>query len=162
MDVTEIEEGVLIRILEAIQERIDDGEADLDEDPFDSTNMEMLDNVCVYFGIALDDFVERSFFIKLYKDNPNFQTEPLKIPTLETYDVVHEEDVREIKTNYYNTRIDSYYPIDKDILYDLQSSGEYQYWDGNHFDTDYHDTNVTNDSIVEVTKLKRNENNKIN
>ena len=155
MDVTEIEEGVLIRILEAIQERIDDGEADLDEDPFDSTNMEMLDNVCVYFGIALDDFVERSFFIKLYKDNPNFQTEPLKIPTLETYDVVHEEDVREIKTNYYNTRIDSYYPIDKDILYDLQSSGEYQYWDGNHFDTDYHDTDVTNDRVVEVTKIKR-------
>ena len=162
MEVTEIEDGVLIRILEAIQERIDDGEADLDEDPFDSTNMEMLDNVCVYFGIALDDFVERSFFIKLYKDNPNFQTEPLKIPTLETYDVVHEEDVREIKTNYYNTRIDSYYPIDKDILYDLQSSGEYQYWDGNHFDTDYHDTDVTDDRVVEVTKLKRNENNKIN
>ena len=162
MEVTEIEDGVLIRILEAIQERIDDGEADLDEDPFDSTNMEMLDNVCVYFGIALDDFVERSFFIKLYKDNPNFQTEPLKIPTLETYDVVHEEDVREIKTNYYNTRIDSYYPIDKDILYELQSSGEYQYWDGNHFDTDYHDTDVTDDRVVEVTKLKRNENNKIN
>ena len=155
MDVTEIEDGVLIRILEAIQERIDDGEADLDEDPFDSSNMEMLDNVCVYFGIALDDFVERSFFIKLYKDNPNFQTEPLKIPTLETYDVVHEEDVREIKTNYYNTRIDSYYPIDKDILYDLQSNGEYQYWDGNHFDTDYHDRDVTNDSVVEVTKIKR-------
>ena len=162
MEVTEIEDGVLIRILEAIQERIDDGEADLDEDPFDSTNMEMLDNVCEYFGIALDDFVERSFFVKLYKDNPNFETEPLKRPTLETYDVVHEEDVREIKTNYYNTRIDSYYPIDKDILYDLQSSGEYQYWDGNHFDTDYHDTDVTDDRVVEVTKLKRNENNKIN
>jgi hypothetical protein len=162
MDVTEIEEGVLISILDAIQERIDDGEANLDEDPFHSTNMEMLDNVCVYFGIALDDFVERSFFIKLYKDNPNFQTEPLKIPTLETYDVVHEEDVREFKTNYYNTRIDSYYPIDKDILYDLQSNGEYSYWDGNHFDTDYHDTDVTDDRVVEVTKLKRNENNKIN
>jgi len=44
----------------------------------------------------------------------------------------------------------------------LQSNGEYQYWDGNHFDTDYHDTDVTNDSVVEVTKLKRNENNKIN
>ena len=155
MDVTEIEDGVLISILDAIQERIDDGEANLDEDPFDSSNMEMLDNVCVYFGIALDDFVERSFFIKLYKDNPNFQTEPLKIPTLETYDVVHEEDVREIKTNYYNTRIDSYYPIDKDILYELQSNGEYQYWDGNHFDTDYHDTDVTNDRVVEVTKIKR-------
>ncbi len=58
MDVTEIEDGVLIRILEAIQERIDDGEADLDEDPFDSTNMEMLDNVCEYFGMVLDDFVQ--------------------------------------------------------------------------------------------------------
>jgi len=104
MDVTELEDGVLIRILEAIQERIDDGEADLDEDPFDSTNMEMLDK---------------------------------------------------IKTNYYNTRIDSYYPIDKDILYDLQSNGEYQYWEGNRFDTDYHDTDVTNDSVVEVTKIKR-------
>ena len=79
MDVTVIEDGVLIRILEAIQERIDDGEADLDEDPFDSTNMEMLDNVCEYFGMVLDDFVERSFFVKLYKDNPNFQTEPLKM-----------------------------------------------------------------------------------
>lgn len=155
MELEKIPDQVLVRILEAIQERIDDGESDLDENPFDSTNMEMLDNVCVYFGIALDDFVERSFFIQLYKDNPNFETEPLKRPTLETYDVVHEEDVREIKTNYYNTRIDSYYPIDKNILYDLQSNGEYQYWEGNRFDADYHDTDVTNDSVVEVTKLKR-------
>lgn len=155
MDVTEIEDGVLIRILEAIQERIDDGEADLDEDPFDSTNMEMLDNVCQYFGIMLDDFVERSFFIKLYEDNPNFQTEPLKRPTLETYDVIHEEDVREFKTNYYSTRIDSYYPLDKGILYDLQSNNEYQYWEGNHFDSDYHDTDVTDDRVVEITKIKR-------
>jgi hypothetical protein len=155
MELEKIPNQVLVRILEAIQERIDDGEADLDEDPFDSTNMEMLDNVCEYFGIALDDFVERSFFVKLYKDNPNFETEPLKRPTLETYDVVHEEDVREFKTIYYNTRIDSYYPIDKDILYDLQTNGEYQYWEGNRFDTDYHDTDVTNDSVVEVTKIKR-------
>ena len=155
MELEKIPNQVLVRILEAIQERIDDGEADLDEDPFDSTNMEMLDNVCEYFGIALDDFVERSFFVKLYKDNPNFETEPLKRPTLETYDVVHEEDVREFKTNYYNTRIDSYYPIDKDILYDLQTNGEYEYWEGNRFDTDYHDTDVTNASVVEVTKIKR-------
>ena len=155
MELEKIPNQVLVRILEAIQERIDDGEADLDEDPFDSTNMEMLDNVCEYFGIALDDFVERSFFVKLYKDNPNFETEPLKRPTLETYDVVHEEDVREFKTNYYNTRIDSYYPIDKDILYDLQTNGEYQYWEVNLFDKDYHDTDVTNDSVVEVTKIKR-------
>ena len=155
MELEKIPNQVLVRILEAIQERIDDGEADLDEDPFDSTNMERLDNVCEYFGIALDDFVERSFFVKLYKDNPNFETEPLKRPTLETYDVVHEEDVREFKTIYYNTRIDSYYPIDKDILYDLQTNGEYQYWEGNRFDTDYHDTDVTNDSVVEVTKIKR-------
>ena len=61
MELEKIPNQVLVRILEAIQERIDDGEADLDEDPFDSTNMEMLDNVCEYFGIALDDFVERSF-----------------------------------------------------------------------------------------------------
>ena len=155
MDVTEIEDGVLISILDAIQERIDDGEADLDEDPFHFTNMEMLENVCQYFGITLNDFVDKSFFIKLYKDNPNFQTEPLKKPTLETYNVVHEEDVREFKTNYYNTRIDSYYPIDKDILYDLQSNGEYSYWDGNHFDTDYHDTDVSADRVIEITKVKR-------
>ena len=155
MEVTEIEEGVLISILDAIQERIDDGEANLDEDPFHSTNMEMLENVCMYFGITLNDFVDKSFFIKLYKDNPNFQTEPLKKPTLETYDVVHEEDVREYKTNYYNTRIDSYYPIDADIIYDLQLNGEYSYWDGNHFDTDYHDTDVTDDKVIEIKKVKR-------
>ena len=155
MELEKIPDQVLVRILEAIQERIDDGEADLDEYPFDSTSMEMLDNVCGYFGITLNDFVERSFFIKLYKDNPNFQTEPLKRPTIETYDVVHEEDVREFKTNYYNTRIDSYYPIDKDIIYDLQSSGEYSYWDGNHFDTDYHDTDITNERVESIEKVKR-------
>jgi len=91
MELENIPDQILVRILEAIQERIDDGEANLDEDPFHSTNMEMLENVCMYFGITLNDFVDKSFFIKLYKDNPNFQTEPLKKPTLETYDVVHEE-----------------------------------------------------------------------
>ena len=155
MDVTEIEDGVLIRILEAIQERIDDGEADLDEDPFDSTNMEMLENVCGYFGIKLNDFTEKSFFVKLYMDNPNFETEPLKRPTLETYDVIHSEDSREYVTRFYNTRIDSYYPLDKNIMYDLQANNEYNYWDGSHYDTDYNDTEVTDERVESIEKVKR-------
>jgi len=155
MDVTEIEDGVLIRILEAIQERIDEGEADFDNDPFDYTNMEMLENVCGYFGIELNDFTDKSFFVKLYEDNPNFETEPIKRPTLETYDVLHSESLREYKTQFYNTRMNSYYPLDKNIMYNLQASGEYEYWDGSHYDTDYHDTEVTDERVESIEKVKR-------
>jgi len=155
MELEKIPDQVLVRILEAIQERIDDGEANLDEDPFHSTNMEMLENVCGYFGIELNDFTDKSFFVKLYKDNPNFETEPIKRPTLETYDVLHSESLREYKTQFYNTRMNSYYPLDKNIMYDLQSSGEYEYWEGSHFDTDYHDTEVTEDRVESIEKVKR-------
>lgn len=155
MELEKIPDQVLVRILEAIQERIDEGEADFDDDLFDYTNMEMLESVCGYFGIKINDFTDKSFFVKLYMDNPNFETEPIKRPTLETYDVIHSESVREYRTNFYNTRMKSYYPLDNNIMYELQSSGEYEYWDGSHYDTDYHDTEVIEDKVESIEKVKR-------
>jgi hypothetical protein len=153
MGYTNLPDGVLIKLLEEIRERIDNGDGDMEE-PFSEYNSEMLEEVCRYFGIELNDFTDRSFFIQLYEENPNFETEPIKRPKLSVYDVVHAESVREYKTNYYNTRVDSYYPLNKDIIYDLQSQGEYSYWEGSHFDTDYHDSDVTEDEVVEIKRKK--------
>ena len=81
MGYTNLPDGVLIKLLEEIRERIDNGDGDMEE-PFGDTNAEMLEEVCRYFGIELNDFTERSFFIQLYKENPNFETEPIKRPKL--------------------------------------------------------------------------------
>ena len=155
MNYINLPDNILKLILKEMQNRQDEGDCDFDYEPFDVDCKQELNSICGYFGIELNDFTDKSFFVKLYKDNPNFETEPIKRPTLETYDVLHSESLREYKTQFYNTRMNSYYPLDKNIMYDLQSSGEYEYWEGSHFDTDYHDTEVTEDRVESIEKVKR-------
>ncbi len=44
---------------------------------------------------------------------------------------------------------------DKNIMYDLQANNEYNYWDGSHYDTDYNDTEVTDERVESIEKVKR-------
>ena len=84
MKIEKLPDGILLSILEEISDRIDDGEIDI-ENPFEQDNLNALDSLMSYFGVKNMQIPEYSFFLGLYKLNPNFQNEPLKRPELKTY-----------------------------------------------------------------------------
>ena len=153
MDYTNLPDNVLRLILKEMVIRQENEDCDFDYEPFNSECESELISICGYFGIELKNFTDRSFFIQLWNENPNFETESIFRPTLGKYDVIESEDVREYKTNYFRQQIESYYPVDSDMIYQLNENDEHHYWDGSFFDSDVHDSEVTSSEIYRIDKI---------
>ena len=153
MDYSTLPDNVLKMILQEMRKRQDDGDCDFDYEPFDVDCEQEINSICGYFGIELKNYTDRSFFIQLWNVNPDYETEPIVKPTLGKYEVVHSETERRYQTNYYSSIIDSYYPVDSDMLYQLNNTDEYYYYEGNNFDTDVHDSEITDDEIERIKKI---------
>jgi hypothetical protein len=155
MDYTKLPDNVLRLILKEMLNRQDDGNCDFDYEPFDVDCYDELNSICGYFGVELKDYTDRSYFIQLWNDNPDFETKPIVRPSLATYEVIHEETERVYRTNYYSNIIQSYYPVDNDMLYSLNNTDEFYYYEGSNFDTDVHDSEITDDAIQSIRKIEK-------
>ena len=155
MDYTKLPDNVLRLILKEMLNRQEEGDCDFDYEPFDVDCYEELNSICGYFGVELKDYTDRSYFIQLWNDNPDFETKPIVRPSLAKYEVIHEETERVYRTNYYSNIIQSYYPVDSDMLYSLNNNDEFYYYEGSNFDTDVHDSEITDDSIQSIRKIEK-------
>lgn len=143
---------VLISILEEVEEKVQDGEIDIDK-PFDSDNLNELDSLMEYFGIKNMDVPEYSYILSLYKLNPNFRDQPLEKPELKSYLVRHSESVREWKTYYYDNEVSSYLPIDKEEIYDLEYSEMFFYYEGRIVDENVDESEITDTDIDFIKQI---------
>ena len=78
---------------------------------------------------------------------------PLKRPELRTYRITH--TYQKIETNNYTYRTDmsSFIPLDKSMLEDLQSIGDYEPWDGELIDEDNVDADYSEDWIDDIEEI---------
>jgi hypothetical protein len=127
---------------------------DYDNDIFEPDVLSSFDSVLKYFGIELYNEEDYSYFIGLCRLNKNPEENIIR-PKLETYEVIHEEEVIEYKTNTYFTKINSYIPLNMDNVYSMCSNDLYYYYEGTLINEYNHDTENRDDSIVSVEKLKR-------
>jgi hypothetical protein len=112
------------------------------------------DSVLKYFGIELYNEEDYSYFIGLCRLNKNPEGNIIR-PKLETYEVIHEEEVIEYKTNTYFTKINSYIPLNRDNVYSMGSNDLYYYYEGQFINSDVYDSETRNDTIVSIEKLKK-------
>jgi hypothetical protein len=61
----------------------------------------------------------------------------------------------EYKTYNYSNRINSYIPLNRDNVYSMQTNDLYLYFDGNIIDEHTHDSEIRDDSVVSVKKVKK-------
>jgi hypothetical protein len=127
---------------------------DYDNDIFEPDVLSSFDSVLKYFGIELYNEEDYSYFIGLCRLNKNPEENIIR-PKLETYEVIHEEEVIEYKTNTYFTKINSYIPLNMDNVYSMGSNDLYYYYEGTLINEYNHDSEIRDDSIVSVEKLKR-------
>jgi hypothetical protein len=127
---------------------------DYDNDIFEPDVLSSFDSVLKYFGIELYYEEDYSYFIGLCRLNKNPEENIIR-PKLETYEVIHEEDVIEYKTYNYATRINSYIPLNMDNVYSMGSNDLYYYYEGQFIDSNLYDSDTRNDTIVSIEKVKK-------
>jgi hypothetical protein len=101
------------------------------------------------YGLG-SEFEDVTFIIYILLENPKFTTEPIKRPKLRSYEITHiYERTDHIQETYLNT-YDSYIPVTKSMLQDLQAEGFYEPYDGEEINSEVLDSDWTDDYIEEI------------
>jgi hypothetical protein len=96
------------------------------------------------------EFEDITYIIYILLENPKFGTEPIKRPKLRSYEITHVyERTATIQDTYLNT-YDSYIPITKDMLMDLQSESMYEPYNGEEINSEVLDSDWTDDYIDNI------------
>lgn len=125
-----------------------------DSDLFEYGTRDVIDSVLKYFGIELWDEEDYTFFIALCRLNKNPEGSIVR-PKLETYNILHKEEMIEYKTIEYSTNINTYIPLNKDNVYSMGQNDLYFYYEGKVVDEQVDETEHRDDYIEDITKLKR-------
>lgn len=93
------------------------------------------------------------FIFALYRENPNFLTEELKLPTLHKYEIITKRyattSIREYWKNTHETYLDDEDDVDDFISW----FGGADWWDGEIIDRDEYDEETADTEIDEINKL---------
>ena len=145
----------LIPILKDIIEALESNDVNLED--MDDVNHNLgdlseiiTDELTSYFTNV--DFKDVSYFIALIIMNDDFES-PLKRPELKTYRVTHTYQRVETNNYVYQNDMNSFIPLNNSILGDLQSSGEYEPWDGDLIDEDTVDVDYSDDWIDDIEEI---------
>ena len=145
----------LIPILKDIIEALESNDMYLEDmgdvdNNFDELSEIITDELTSYLSNV--EFEDVTYFMALIIMNDNFE-QPLKRPELKTYRVTH--IIQKVETVNYNYQTDmtSFIPLDNSILGELQSSGEYEPWDGDLIDEDNIDSDYSEDWIDDIEEI---------
>ena len=156
MDYTKLSDKQLKLIIETLKNNFESERVDFnsDEDAFEYDSLSVMDSTLKYFGFEPYDEKDYSFFIALCRLNEDTEGS-IKRPKLETYDVIHSEEVVEYKTIDYSTAIHSYLPLTNSLVYSLSSNDLYLYYEGTVINEDTNDTEHRDDYVDKIIKRKR-------
>jgi predicted transcriptional regulator YdeE len=132
-----------------------------DIDPFEngrnlitSSTEQAINNILDDIGISSNND-DLSFIFALYRLNPNFEVETLKIPELHTYEVITKRQARITVVELWKSEVESYFDDENDV----QQFGEWfggsgsDWWEGDMIDRDEYDEETTDVEIDEINKL---------
>ena len=103
-------------------------------------------------GMNIND-KDMEFVFALYRDNPNYLTEEIKIPELHEYEIVTKRYANIQVREYWKNTYESYFNDEDDVL-DFESwFGGADWWDGEMIDRDEYDEETAETEIDEINKL---------
>ena len=143
-------------IITNLQNAFEENNVDIDDDSelFEYGTRDVIDSVLKYFGFEPWDEEDYTFFIALCRLNKNPEGSIIR-PKLETYKITHKEEVIEYKTYEYETKSNSYIPLNSENVYSMGANDLYSYYEGKLVGQDVDDTEHRDDYIDDISKLKR-------
>jgi len=94
-----------------------------------------------------------SFIYSLYRMNPNYETEPIKIPELHTYEIVTKRYAKISIKELWKSTVDSYLEDEDDVQEFMDWFDNLDWWEGDMIDRDEYDEETTNTDIDEINKI---------
>jgi hypothetical protein len=98
-------------------------------------------------------FEDSTFFISILLMNKNFMTEPIKRPKRKVYKVNHTITMNQTVYETYENTYDTFLPLTKDILLNLQVSGDYTALEGDMVNSYIEDSEIIDDEIDSIEEL---------
>jgi hypothetical protein len=143
-------------IITNLQNAFEENNVDIDDDSelFEYGTRDVIDSVLKYFGLEPWDEEDYTYFIALCRLNKNPEGSIVR-PKLETYNILHKEEVIEYKTVEYSSNINAYIPLNKDNVYSMGQNDLYFYYEGKVLEEQVDETEHRDDYIENITKLKR-------
>ena len=117
-----------------------------------NTNYKVIKNILDDIGMSVEteDF---SFIFSLYRMNPNYETEPIKIPELHTYEITTKRYATINVREYWKNTIENYLEDENDVGDFEEWFGETDWWSGEMIDRDEYDEETTDTDIDEINKI---------
>jgi hypothetical protein len=151
---TMFNQNVLRLILEQLNEAFDNSRYDVNTDYVEPI-YETIQNVVSYFGVDDLTWDEGTFFCELVRSNPDYETEPIKVPKLSTYAVDVDVRVIEYVNETYRHKVQSYFPEEFDSVKDqLMNTYDYEYWEGTQIHREVYEAEAQNEEIISVDKIE--------
>lgn len=97
--------------------------------------------------------MDLDFLLQLYSQNPNYQTEQLKMPKLKVFEVTTKRQAVLYVTEYWENKVKTYVdePYLAEYLMDLQ---DFNWWDGVKVDDDISSEETTDVEIDDINRIE--------
>jgi hypothetical protein len=142
----ELDEKQLKWILSQLQE--------IDLNYYGESEIEEVEDIVKYAGLNNLHWDELGFFIKLVEMNPNYETEPIRVPKLKTVDVYIGVDLTEYVFEKWRHTVQTYLDKDETDLIQEQMS-ETSYWEGDLIDKENYSTDINEEKIEDIRVRKK-------
>ena len=94
-----------------------------------------------------------SFIFSLYRMNPNYETEPIKIPELHTYEIITKRYATINVREYWKSTVENYLEYEGDVQEFIDWFDNTEWWEGDMIDRDEYDEETTDTDIDEINKI---------
>lgn len=102
------------------------------------------------FQISSKDY---EFLFELFRINPNFETEKIKLPSLHNYEITFERQVMKYATEYWEKDVESYLTGDNDLKEFIDEFDDVDWWDGKMVDEDLGNEETTDLGIYGINRI---------
>ena len=149
---TLLSRGILSLIINQLHETFEGNSYDIVDD-YNSNVLEIISDTVKYFGVEGLTWNEGTFFSELVRLNPNYESEEIRVPVKNVYEIDVDVDVIEYVTETYRHELVSYISKDEGLLaQQLMNNDNYDYWNGNKIHRDVYDAETTEEKISYITK----------
>ena len=117
------------------------------------TNQDLIREELGLIGINNVDDMEMSFLLQLYKSNPNYETDTIKIPRLNKFEVktMRSADVRE--KQWWVSEYETFLEEEDSFSEFLSETDDYEWWDGDMVDSETYNEETISTEVDDVKKI---------
>ena len=123
------------------------------QQPIDYRNDRAIIDALEVIGLELKE-IDINFLTQLRIENPDFESEEIKIPTLKVIEVTTERQAIIRVNEYWEREVESYIDEDNFANFIDDMTSDNAWWNGEKVDEDIYDEETTSAQIIETKRIR--------